>query len=99
MPPDTPSSSNDAETAIGRRGADPDTKSMIQHISVVANTEDSPNPRKDAPPYVASLSPEERERAERALVRKIDLRLLPMIVVIYIMNYLDRNNIVRCLLG
>lgn len=53
-----------------------------------------PNPRKEAPVYVAALSPDERARAERALVRKIDIRLLPMIIIMYIMNYLDRNNIV-----
>ena len=39
------------------------------------------------------LTPEERAVAERALVRKIDTRLLPMLVLMYIMNYLDRNNI------
>ena len=26
-------------------------------------------------------------------MRKIDLRLLPMVILMYIMNYLDRNNI------
>ncbi|KAI5777933.1 major facilitator superfamily domain-containing protein [Geopyxis carbonaria] len=30
---------------------------------------------------------------ERTLVRKIDARLLPMVVLMYILNYLDRNNI------
>lgn len=32
---------------------------------------------------------EERNTLERALVRKLDLRLLPMIFLIYIMNYID----------
>ncbi|TFL07873.1 MFS general substrate transporter [Pterulicium gracile] len=36
---------------------------------------------------------EERNTLERALVRKLDLRLLPMIFLIYIMNYIDRNAI------
>lgn len=35
----------------------------------------------------------ERVQAERKLVRKLDSRLLPTIVVIYIMNYIDRNGI------
>ncbi|KAE8355945.1 MFS general substrate transporter [Aspergillus coremiiformis] len=60
--------------------------------SAVANA-NKPNPTKEAPPYVASLSLEEREAAEKALVRKIDLRLLPMLIIMYILNYLDRNNI------
>lgn len=68
-------------------------KTHVDNVEVVANA-DKPNPRKEAPVYVASLSPEERAKAEKALVRKIDLRLLPMIIIMYIMNYLDRNNIV-----
>ncbi|KAG5652132.1 hypothetical protein H0H81_006208 [Sphagnurus paluster] len=35
----------------------------------------------------------ERAQAERRLVRKLDYRVLPTIVVIYIMNYIDRNGI------
>ncbi|EAL90998.1 hypothetical protein KXW98_002948 [Aspergillus fumigatus] len=67
-------------------------KSYVDNVEVVANA-DRPNPRKEAPAYVAGLSPEERQKAERALVRKIDIRLLPMLVIMYILNYLDRNNI------
>lgn len=37
--------------------------------------------RREPPPYVKSLSPEERRNAERALVRKIDLRLIPPIII------------------
>ncbi|PYI23784.1 MFS general substrate transporter [Aspergillus violaceofuscus CBS 115571] len=71
-------------------------KSHVDNVEIVPNAvanADKPNPRKEAPAYVASLSPEERQRAERALVRKIDLRLLPMLIIMYILNYLDRNNI------
>jgi len=42
---------------------------------------------------VRQMSPERRIEAEAALKRKIDLRLLPMVILMYIMNYLDRNNI------
>ena len=68
-------------------------KSQVDNVEVVAIA-DRPNARKDAPAYVAGLTPEEREQAEKALVRKIDIRLLPMIIIMYILNYLDRNNIV-----
>ncbi|KAK2762291.1 hypothetical protein FQN54_001301 [Arachnomyces sp. PD_36] len=47
----------------------------------------------EAPAYVKSLTAEEREAAEKALVRKVDMRLIPTLVIMYIMNYLDRNNI------
>lgn len=46
-----------------------------------------------APPLVAAMSREERVAAEAKLRNKVDTRLLPMIILMYIMNYLDRNNI------
>lgn len=48
---------------------------------------------REPPSLIKSLSADERRRLELALVRKIDLRLLPMVILMYIMNYLDRNNI------
>ncbi|KAK2008039.1 MFS general substrate transporter [Colletotrichum eremochloae] len=45
------------------------------------------------PPIVAAMTHEYRVELERRLKRKIDLRLLPTIVVMYILNYIDRNNI------
>jgi hypothetical protein len=38
------------------------------------------------PPLVAAMSPEERIIAETKMRRKIDTRLLPMIILMYIMN-------------
>ncbi|KAH8777606.1 putative MFS transporter [Diaporthe sp. PMI_573] len=40
---------------------------------------------------VASWSPEERAAREKTLKRKIDLRLLPILSLMYILNYIDRN--------
>ena len=76
-------------------GDDDMAKSHIDNVEVVAGVAnaDKPNPKREAPPYVAGLTPEEREKAERALVRKIDWRLLPIVIIMYILNYLDRNNI------
>jgi hypothetical protein len=45
------------------------------------------------PPFIESLTPERRQELELHLRRKIDWRLLPMIVIMYILNYIDRNNI------
>ncbi|KAF2735634.1 pantothenate transporter liz1 [Polyplosphaeria fusca] len=54
----------------------------------------APSSSKLQPPeLVAAMSPEYRLQAEAKLRRKIDSRLLPMIILMYIMNYLDRNNI------
>ena len=76
-----------------------DDKGIAQHVSSDDDLEQTTmrsrrrSRRREAPELVRNLSPEERERLERALVAKIDLRLLPMIILMYIMNYLDRNNI------
>lgn len=42
------------------------------------------------PPLLHSLTDEERDALEKRLVRKLDVRLMPMSVLIYILNYLDR---------
>jgi len=49
-----------------------------------------PRRRHQPPPFVASLTPERREELEKALKRKIDWRLLPAVIIMYIMNYIDR---------
>ena len=75
-------------------GNDDDNK-LAQHVSDASldNVITSTRSRREPPELVKGLSLEERQRLETALVRKIDFRLLPMIVLMYIMNYLDRNNI------
>ena len=55
--------------------------------------------RRQPPALIASWTPEERKRKELALRRKIDRRLMPLIVFMYILNYLDRNNIASARLG
>jgi hypothetical protein len=52
-----------------------------------------PKAAMEPPELVKNMSYEERLHAEKLLVRKIDTRLLPAAVIMYIMNYLDRNNI------
>lgn len=42
----------------------------------------------DEEPLAAQGTPE-RTLAERKLVRKLDYRILPTIILIYIMNYID----------
>lgn len=86
----TPSSSNMA--------AELDTKAAVDHVSDDATPATGPghapsSSKLEAPPLVAAMSHEQRLEAEAKLRRKIDTRLLPMIILMYIMNYLDRNNI------
>jgi hypothetical protein len=76
-----------------------DTKPDIQHISddavpaVVEPGHGISHSKLSVPPLVAAMSQEQRVHAEAKMRRKIDTRLLPMIILMYIMNYLDRNNI------
>ncbi|KAE8852026.1 hypothetical protein HRS9122_02313 [Pyrenophora teres f. teres] len=46
----------------------------------------------------ANMSPERRQQVEKTLKRKLDVRC-SLFVLIYIMNYLDRNNIAAARLG
>ncbi|RDW87955.1 hypothetical protein BP5796_03649 [Coleophoma crateriformis] len=65
-----------------------------EKIARVSGEDEIKGPEKFEPPeLVRVMTPDRRASAERALVRKIDFRLLPMIILMYIMNYLDRNNI------
>ncbi|KAF5653869.1 allantoate permease [Fusarium sp. NRRL 25303] len=42
---------------------------------------------------------EDRVTKEKALVRRIDKRMMPLMMLLYILNYLDRNNIATARLG
>jgi hypothetical protein len=72
-----------------------DSKVTADRISddVVPGTERPSKLRLEPPPLVAAMSQEQRITAEAKMRRKIDMRLMPMIILMYIMNYLDRNNI------
>jgi hypothetical protein len=42
------------------------------------------------PEIIRAMTAEHRAELEKKLRRKIDLRLLPMIILMYILNYIDR---------
>ena len=46
--------------------------------------------RPQPPAFLANMTDEERIQLEMKLKRKIDLRLLPSIIIMYILNYIDR---------
>ena len=49
----------------------------------------------EAPEFIRNMTPEERMEVESRLKRKIDFRLMPMIILMYILNYLDRVSPLR----
>ncbi|KAJ6079707.1 MFS general substrate transporter [Penicillium canescens] len=68
--------------------------SASDHVEYTPGKDDDTNDLADRmPACLVILSSEERDLVEKKLLRKIDLRLLIMMVVMYILNYLDRNNI------
>ena len=78
---------------------DGDSKDKSHHVthSEHAGPGKAPGAVEDSllttPALIQEMTPEERHHVEQKLIRKIDWRLLPMCVLMYIMNYLDRNNI------
>ncbi|KAJ7572896.1 major facilitator superfamily domain-containing protein [Mycena floridula] len=61
------------------------TEKTPQEITTIYEASDSHS--------IPEAGTEERRLAERKLVRKLDTRLLPTIILIYILNYIDRNGI------
>ena len=49
--------------------------------------------RAQPPESLRNLDGKNYQELDRKLTRKIDMRLLPIIVLMYTLNYLDRNNI------
>ena len=80
--------------AAGYNEYSTDDKFAAEHVSDTSIANHAvPNRVREAPPLIKIMSDEERDRCEAALVRRIDIRLMPMVILMYIMNYLDRNNI------
>ena len=47
----------------------------------------------------ASKDAEWRAYHTKALLRKVDLRLLPLLILMYLLNFLDRSNLAQARLG
>ncbi|EHY54615.1 MFS transporter prlL [Exophiala dermatitidis] len=51
------------------------------------------------PEILRAMTAEQRAKLEKKLVRKIDLRSLPILVILFLLNILDRNAIANARLG
>lgn len=77
-----------------------DDKAKIQQMDVdekIMSSTPTPGdlPAFGPPELIRDMSPEKRLEVEKRLKRKIDLRIMPMIVLMYILNYLDRVSILH----
>lgn len=71
-----------------------DEKFNAEHVEGSrASNSDVPIRAMEAPELVRNLTEEDRVILENKLRRKIDIRLMPMVILMYILNYLDRNAI------
>ncbi|EPE27776.1 MFS general substrate transporter [Glarea lozoyensis ATCC 20868] len=90
---------DDKGHVVGDVDSASEEKGRIQHIDGDASPPDTvakettPTRVFEAPEFIRNMTAEQRLDVENRLRRKIDIRLMPMIVIMYIMNYLDRNNI------
>jgi hypothetical protein len=73
---------------------EPDQSIVKKELIVAEMIEDTGKPEKIMDIY-RTYESEYAAQAERALVRKIDKRILPLIAIIYLFNYLDRNSITQ----
>ncbi|KAJ0130600.1 hypothetical protein HZ326_26302 [Fusarium oxysporum f. sp. albedinis] len=75
------------------------SKSRVDDVTVFKSTreevENVPTKQLTLLDTYRSYTPEFSKETETQLVRKIDLRLLPLVVTIYLFNYLDRNSITQ----
>lgn len=68
-----------------------------QHVEIV---EDKPTARVDElPEILRQYTTTELEAMEKSIVRKLDIRTLPILVILFIVNILDRNTIANARLG
>lgn len=51
------------------------------------------------PECLRSKTPEELCQLEKQMVRRIDARLMPAVILMYLLNYIDRSNIASARLG
>ncbi|KAM9897139.1 hypothetical protein OXX79_007058 [Metschnikowia pulcherrima] len=66
----------------------------------IAHVESATSQKKVAKPEILQkYTDEEIDEMHVKITRKVDIRLLPMLVLLYILNYLDRNNIASARLG
>lgn len=74
-----------------------DTKSMDK--TDIERIDETEGTRNNVPEILKHYTPDELKLFEKKLVRKIDLRTLPVLVVLFLLNVLDRNAIANARLG
>ncbi|GAB7353842.1 hypothetical protein MBLNU459_g4208t1 [Dothideomycetes sp. NU459] len=75
-------------------------KEDVMHLETIAIEEGAvKTTAQEIPEVLRDLSSDDLAAMERRLLWKIDLRILPVTIIMYILNYIDRNNIASARLG
>ena len=78
----------------------PDQSNNVEAKAHVAGIEEAKTSTPERMPEVLrAYSSAELQVMEKSLVRKIDLRSLPILIVLFLLNILDRNAIANARLG
>lgn len=72
-----------------------DVKSVPTQDSAPRESVNEGQIRRGVPELLRDMSEEQLEAASRKLVRKLDLRLMGPLILMYIMNYLDRSAFIQ----
>jgi hypothetical protein len=78
---------------VDRRSVEKEKDVAFEHLEATA---DAPNA---IPEILRNHTPEDLVILEKKLVRKIDFRALPILIVLFLLNVLDRNAIANARLG
>jgi hypothetical protein len=78
---------------VDRGSVEKEKEVAFEHLEATA---DAPNA---IPEILRNHTPEELVTLEKKLVRKIDFRALPILIVLFLLNVLDRNAIANARLG
>ncbi|KIW19820.1 hypothetical protein PV08_00395 [Exophiala spinifera] len=74
---------------------DDSQKAQLPDPVLIEDVQDPPSGKLTVVQAYDSYTPEFAAQTERKLIRKVDLRLLPLVIVMYVSNYLDRNSITQ----
>ena len=74
-------------------------KISVEGVDSSTGSENDDDYYVDLPASLQHLTQEELKELDKKTTRKVDMRMIPMLMFIYILNYLDRNNIASARLG
>jgi fucose permease len=78
---------------VDRRSVEKEKEAAFEHLEATAEATNA------IPEILRNHTPEQLAALEKKLVRKIDFRALPILIVLFLLNVLDRNAIANARLG